>query len=70
MTDHLTIADLLSQGDTCTVEQAAACLECSRGSAYAAVRAGEIPAIHLGSRWLIPTRRLAALLGVDLEETA
>ena len=64
----LTIAELLTR-DVCTVEEAAEVLGVSRGSAYAAVRAGEIPALHVGARWLIPVRRLAALLGV-VDESA
>jgi len=67
VTDRLTIADLLERGDVCTVEEAAEVLGVSRGSAYAAVRAGEIPALHVGARWLVVTRRLAAILGVSVE---
>lgn len=69
MTERLTIADLLEQGDVCTVEQAATVLFLSRGSAYSAVRSGAIPALHIGARWLVPVRRLAALLGA-VEEGA
>lgn len=65
MSDRLTIADLLAKGDTCSVEDAAECLQISRGSAYQAVRDGSIPALHIGVRWIIPTRRLAALLGEE-----
>jgi excisionase family DNA binding protein len=39
---------------TLTVEQAAAALGISRNSAYQAVRDGEIPAIRIGKRLLIP----------------
>ena len=40
-----------------TVTEVAAMLDLSRGSAYAMVRAGQIPALRLGSRWVIPKRR-------------
>ncbi len=63
----LTIADLAGR-DVCTVEEAGAVLGLSRGSAYQACRTGELPAIRVGSRYVIPVRRLAALLGADLEE--
>jgi excisionase family DNA binding protein len=62
----LTIRDLLDRGaDTCRVEEAAEVLSISRGSAYKAARSGELPALKIGNRFLVPTRRLAALLGAD-----
>lgn len=48
-----------------TVEQAAEFLAIGRGAAYAAVRAGEIPAIKIGRRLLVPKARLEAMLGLD-----
>jgi len=54
------LADLEGRG-TCSVEEAAAILGVSRGLAYAAARAGEIPAIRLGRRLLVlvePLRRM------------
>jgi excisionase family DNA binding protein len=48
---------------TLTVEQAAAMLGVSRGVAYEAVRAGQIPSIRLGRRILVPRARLLELLG-------
>lgn len=48
---------------TLTVEEAAAMLRISRGSAYAAVRAGEIPSIRLGRSLRVPRKKLLALLG-------
>lgn len=38
-------------------------LRISRGSAYAAVRAGEIPSIRLGRSLRVPRKKLLALLG-------
>lgn len=43
--------------DTMTVDEAAQRLQLSRGATYDAVRRGEIPAIRLGRRWLIPLAR-------------
>ncbi|HVF04280.1 MAG TPA: helix-turn-helix domain-containing protein [Frankiaceae bacterium] len=45
-----------------TVEQTAKLLGISRGLAFAAVRAGEIPHVRIGRRILIPRDRLRALL--------
>lgn len=53
---------------TVSVDEAAAILGVSRGSAYAAVRAGTIPSVRVGRRLLIPTARLAALLGLSTAE--
>lgn len=62
----MTIDELLAEGrDTCTVEEAGAVLGISRGSAYSAARAGELPTLHLGRRYVVPVRRLAGLLGVE-----
>ncbi|WP_320068345.1 helix-turn-helix domain-containing protein [Micromonospora sp. RTGN7] len=41
-----------------TVAETAHLLSLSLGSTYALVRSGDIPAIKLGGRWLIPKRRL------------
>jgi excisionase family DNA binding protein len=50
-----------------SVEEAAELLGLSRGSAYAAVRCGEIPAVRVGRRWLVPRARLLELLGQPQE---
>lgn len=50
---------------TVSVEEAAVILGVSRGSAYAAIRSGTIPSLRIGRRVLVPTARLAALLGVS-----
>lgn len=39
---------------TLTVEEAAELLGVGRTSAYEGVRSGEIPAIRVGRRWLVP----------------
>lgn len=45
-----------------TVVEVAKLLKLSRGSAYESVRSGEIPAMKIGHRWLIPKRRFHAWL--------
>jgi excisionase family DNA binding protein len=52
---------------TISVERAGASLGISRATAYDAVRRGEIPAIRLGRRWVVPTAQLRRLLGLDPE---
>lgn len=53
----------MSERLTLTVEEAARLLGISRGSAYDAVHAGELPAVRIGRRLLVPRQRLHALLG-------
>ena len=45
----------LTDKATTTVDEAAQVLGVSRATAYAAVHAGEIPAIRVGRRLLVPT---------------
>ncbi|MGD0984476.1 MAG: helix-turn-helix domain-containing protein [Acidimicrobiales bacterium] len=66
MTAGLTIGDLQGR-DVCTVEELSQVLGLSRGATYAAVRAGELPALRVGGRWIVPVRQIAALLGADGE---
>ena len=40
-----------------TVAEVAHMLSLSRGSTYQLIRTGEIPALKLGGRWIIPKRR-------------
>jgi excisionase family DNA binding protein len=47
---------------TVTVEEAARLLGIGRNSAYEAVRRGEIPAIRLGKRFLVPKAALERML--------
>jgi excisionase family DNA binding protein len=49
---------------TCTIDQAAELLGISRESAYRAARSGELPVLHLGRRLVVPTARLAQMLGL------
>jgi hypothetical protein len=48
-----------------SVERAGQVLGLSRGSAYEAVRRGEIPSLRFNRRLVVPTARLLALLGAD-----
>ncbi len=45
-----------------TVREVALLLGLSRGSAYALVREGRIPALRMGGRWIVPKRRFHAWL--------
>jgi len=49
---------------TLTVAAAGAFLGLGRGQAYAAVKRGEIPALRVGRRLLVPTALLARRLGL------
>jgi len=64
-TQRPTLEELKARGETCSVEEMADLLGISRGSAYAAVRAGELPGIRVGKRVVVPVRRVAQLLGED-----
>jgi len=50
---------------TITVEEAARLLGIGRQTAYRAVWSGQIPAIRLGTRWVIPRAGLERLLAGD-----
>ena len=51
-----------------TVEEAARLCRISRGSAYAACRSAQLPAIRIGRRLLVPRARLMAMLAAGGEE--
>jgi len=48
-----------------TVEEAARLLRIGRGSAYEAVRAGDIPSVRLGRSIRVPRHALTSLLNAD-----
>ncbi|RJL22040.1 DNA-binding protein [Bailinhaonella thermotolerans] len=50
-----------------SVAEVAAVLGITRDGAYDAVRRGDIPSLRIGRKILIPTARLAALLGIERE---
>lgn len=49
---------------TISVERAGALLGLGRSSAYMRVRSGELPALRLGRRLVVPTARVLAMLGL------
>lgn len=51
-----------------SVEEAAELLGISRGLAYELVRRGELPALRLGRRLVVPRRRLFALIDGDEQQ--
>ncbi len=61
--EHELTTNQLGRPATITVEEAARLLGISRGLAYEGVRRGEIPAIRIGRRMLVPRRAILALLG-------
>jgi len=53
---------------TYTVEEAAEIVGVGRSTAYAAVRAGDIPSVRVGTRLLVPKCALERMLGVSDSE--
>jgi excisionase family DNA binding protein len=51
-----------------TVEEAAEALRISRGSAYEAVRTGDLPHVRIGRTIRVPRAALLALLGEHEQE--
>jgi excisionase family DNA binding protein len=51
-----------------TVREVAHLLDLSLGSTYNLLRLGEIPAKHLGGRWVIPKQRFHAWLDGEFSE--
>jgi excisionase family DNA binding protein len=56
----MTVDDL---PDVLTVDETAKFLRISRGLAFAGVRRGDIPAVRVGRRLLVPRAQLLAWLG-------
>ncbi len=50
---------------TVSVERAGAFFGLGRSSAYEAVRRGDLPAIRIGTRWVVPTAALRRMLAID-----
>lgn len=55
---------------TVTVEEAGRALGIGRGSAYEAVRRGELPAIRIGKRLVVPKAALERLLAAEPKPAA
>jgi excisionase family DNA binding protein len=51
-----------------TVTEAAAALGISRGLAYQLVARGDLPALRLGRRLVVPSHAIDALLGEAVDE--
>jgi excisionase family DNA binding protein len=58
------IATRLVRRATMTVDETAVFLGISRGAAYAGVRSGEIPALRIGNRWLVPVQAVKEKFGL------
>jgi excisionase family DNA binding protein len=52
---------------TLTIEEAAKVLGIGRQTAYAAAKSGDLPAVRIGGRLVVPRVRLAELRGEDVE---
>ncbi len=50
---------------TLSVEEAGRCLGLGRSASYAAVERGEVPALRVGRRLMVPTAALLRLLEID-----
>ena len=57
------VNDTPPQSRVVTVDEAARMLRISRGAAYQAAKSGEIPAIQIGRRLLVPIAALERMLG-------
>jgi excisionase family DNA binding protein len=57
-----TSVNQLAERAVYTVVEVAQLLSLSRGTAYALVRDGTIPALRLGGRWVVPRARFHAWL--------
>lgn len=53
---------------TMSVDEAARACGLSRGSAYEAVKKGELPAQRIGSRWIVSTAGIRELLGMPVSK--
>jgi excisionase family DNA binding protein len=62
--------DTLSSPATVSVTEAGRILGIARNTAYAAVARGELPAVRIGRRLLVPTARLHEMLGTASEVSA
>lgn len=51
---------------TCSVAEAAVALGLGRSTAYKAARDGTLPVLRVSHRLLVPTAKLAAMLGIGL----
>ena len=59
---------MIADSPVLTVEEAAVLLRISRGSAYEAVKTGQLPTLRIGRRLLVPRARLMAMLAAGGEQ--
>jgi excisionase family DNA binding protein len=65
MDDHSSVKP---QGRVMTLNEVAALLRISRGSAYEAAKRGEIPTIRIGRRLLVPAAALDRMLASNRQQ--
>lgn len=67
----MTLAELVAADmpPTITVDEAADIVGISRAAAYRAVHKGQIPALRIGRRLLVPSASLLEMLGLDVIES-
>jgi excisionase family DNA binding protein len=58
--------ELVDLPPTLTVERVAKLLGVGRNAAYEAVASGQLPALRVGRRWVVPTVPFLRLLGVSV----
>jgi len=64
------VVELLQKRTTCSIDEAARALGIGRSTAYAAAHDGTLPTVRISKRILVPTSKLAALLGLSHESEA
>jgi excisionase family DNA binding protein len=64
------ITQTLKREATISVLDAGAVLGLSKSTAYAAAHSGDLPTIRVGKRFLVPTEKLAEMLGLKPELAA
>jgi excisionase family DNA binding protein len=62
--------DLVDLPPTLPVERVAKLLGVGRNAAYEAVASGQLPALRVGRRWVVPTVPFLRLLGVSVASEA
>ena len=69
MSSRITVADLAKLPPTLTVAKAAEIMAVAPDSIYDACKRGEFPHVRIGARIVIPTLKLGALLGLEVQPT-
>ncbi len=58
----------VSERPVLTIPEAGALLGLGRSASYGAAARGELPVLRFGRKWVVPTARVRALLGLDGDE--